>query len=82
LLRSGFLPDHHLELDPGGAWRFNDAAPPAIRELMAGYFASRREDGVQSASGQTDDPAEPSMRQDAGSANVGAGKVPPQQGDG
>jgi hypothetical protein len=46
LLRTGFLPDQHLELDAGGAWRFNDAAPTAIREVMARYFASRREDGT------------------------------------
>jgi hypothetical protein len=51
LVRSGFLPDEHLELAPGGAWRFNDAAPPGIRDLMAAYFASRREDGAPVANG-------------------------------
>lgn len=45
LLRTGFLPDRHLELDPGGAWRFSDGAPPEVPDVMATYFASRREDG-------------------------------------
>ena len=50
LLKTGFLADEHLELDAGGAWRFNDAAPEASREMMARYFASRREDGRDEAS--------------------------------
>jgi hypothetical protein len=45
LIRTGFQPDDHLELDPGGAWRFNAAAPAETRQMMARYFASRREDG-------------------------------------
>ena len=46
LMRTGFLPDQHLELDAGGAWRFNAAAPVKARQLMASYFRSRREDGT------------------------------------
>jgi len=49
LLRTGFLPDGHLERDLAGAWRFNDAAPAQTRQLMAGYFRSRREDGTEAA---------------------------------
>jgi hypothetical protein len=45
LQSTSFLPDEHLELAPSGAWRFNAEAPAAIREVMARYFASRREDG-------------------------------------
>ena len=49
LLGTGFLPDEHLELDPSGAWRFNNAAPEQTRQMMASYFASRREDGPEAA---------------------------------
>ena len=49
LLSTGFLPDEHLELDKSGVWRFNALTPLETRELMANYFASRREDGPEAA---------------------------------
>ena len=50
LMGTGFLPDEHLDLDSGGAWRFSDSAPKTVRAVMARYFTSREEDGAAAQS--------------------------------
>lgn len=44
LERYGFSPEHDIELDEQGCWRWADARPELVA-AVADYFASRREDG-------------------------------------